>query len=473
MKRLIHNFFYQSLFQVVKIIIPIITIPIVSRAIGPEGIGTYNFTNSIIQYFVLFASLGVTIYGNREIALANNKDKEALSATFWQIFSYKALMSLGTLLIYLIVASFSEHAIYLYAQSFVLLGTLLDISWFFMGVEDFKKTSLSNLIVQIITLFLIIFFVKGPSDTFIYILIQSMGLILSQLIVWLFVKQYIYFIKVSLKDIFSHFKGSIQFFIPQVSIMLYTNLNKTLLGMFLGVRAVGYFSNSLQLNTVIVTIITTLDLVLLPHMSGLFAKNDTKKIIDTMNKTIHLQLFFSIPFMFGMLTIFDKLVPWFFGDEFLFINQIIPWFSILIVIIPLGMSISRQYLMPVGKIGEYNKSVIIGACINIILNLVLLPTIGFFGVVIANIFAELFVTVVRTFSFIRSTNFKFDYKKIVVFLFSGFVMCLLTRLLTQGMAATIVTTFVQAIFGVIIYFLLTTLLKSNLIFDFIKEKARK
>lgn len=470
MKNIGKNFFYQSLFQVIKIILPIITIPIVSKALGPDGIGIQNYTNSIVQYFVLFAGLGVGIYGNREIALAWNKDRRTVDTVFWEIFTYKAIVSGIALFTYLLFVFFTGNNLYLYAQSLLILATLVDVSWFFMGVEDFKKTSLSNLFVQLLSFVLIIFFIKNPSDVFLYILIQSGGMFLSQLIVWVFVREYIKYVKIKLARAFSHAKGTFQFFIPQISIMLYTNLNKTILGLTLGSAAVGFFSNSLQLNSVIITIITTLDIVLLPYMTGLFANNDTNKIIKTMDTTLHLQLFFSIPLMFGMLTIYDKMVPWFFGSEFLFLNQVIPWFTPLIVIIPLGMSISRQYLMPVGKINEYNQSVIIGAILNILLNLLLLPTIGFFGVVIANLMAELFVTLVRGFSFVKNTGYRFRLTKIVQFFLSGLAMCVITRYLTHNMSANILTNIIQMVIGIGIYLVVTSLLRVNPILTFIKEK---
>lgn len=107
-----------------------------------------------------------------------------------------------------------------------------------------------------------------------------MGLMLSQLFVWIYIKKYIKFIKVTFKDAFSHFKGAVAYFIPQVAVFLYTNLNKTIVGVFLGTTAVGYYTNSLQLNTVFITIITTLDLVLLPHMSSLFARENVKKSLN-------------------------------------------------------------------------------------------------------------------------------------------------------------------------------------------------
>lgn len=469
MKNVAKNFFYQSIFQVVKIIMPIITIPIVSNVLGPKGVGLYSYTFSIAQYFVLAAGLGVTIYGNREIALVWNSDKKNISKTFWEIVNLKGLITLIVLIMYLLMIIFLDNKSFLLAQSLIILSVLLDISWFFMGVEDFKKTSMCNLLVQFVVFICILLFIKTENDTLKYTLIQAGGTFFSQLTVWLFVSKYIHFVKIEIKNCLKHFKGSIEYFIPQVAIMLYTNLNKTILGVFLGSVSVGYYSNSLQLNIVFCTIITTIDVVLLPHMTGLFAKENIDKIIQTMKATLHIQLYFSIPIMFGMLIVFDKLVPWFFGEKFLFINNVIPCFSVLIVIMPLGLSISRQYLMPIGKIREYNKSVLIGAIINILANIILLPTIGFFGVVLANILAELFVTVTRLRSFLKSTNFKFNLKQISNYIVSGVIMCLITRFLTRNMDATVVTNLIQVCIAVPIYLGLTSLMRVSPINELIKK----
>jgi len=468
MKNLAKNFFYQSIFQLTKILIPIITVPIVSKALGPQGIGMYNYSFSIAQYFVLIGGLGVSLYGNREIALKWHK-KEDISKTFWEIFIFKAVITLIALLLYFTLIIFIDNKEFFLVQSIIILSVLFDISWFFMGIEDFKKTSMINLVVQIITFICILLFVKTTNDAIVYTFIQAVGMLLSQVFVWLFVKEYVHLEKFSFRKSMAHIKGSIEYFIPQVAIMFYTNINKTILGIFLGSAAVGYFSNSLQLNNVFITVITTIDIVLLPHMSGLFAKNNISKIVDLMKNTLHLQLFFSIPIMFGILTVYDKLIPWFFGEKFIFINKVVPFFSILIVIIPLGMAISRQYLMPVGKVREYNKSVLVGAVINILLNLLLLPTIGFFGVVIANIAAEIFVTLIRTRSFLKDTSFKFNIQKIIVFILSAVIMCLVTRYITKNMAATVITNLIQLVIAVPIYFLLTALLKQNPIIPLIKK----
>lgn len=124
MKKVFSNFIYQAIFQVMKIIIPIITIPIISRALGPEGVGIYNYTYSITSYFILFAGLGITLYGSREIALVQ-QDREKLSETFWEIFKLKAILSLVNLFAFIILSSQLDYSLYLYLQVLSVLSVFL------------------------------------------------------------------------------------------------------------------------------------------------------------------------------------------------------------------------------------------------------------------------------------------------------------------------------------------------------------
>lgn len=460
MKKVFSNFIYQAIFQVMKIIIPIITIPIISRALGPEGVGIYNYTYSITSYFILFAGLGITLYGSREIALVQ-QDREKLSETFWEIFKLKAILSLVNLFAFIILSSQLDYSLYLYLQVLSVLSVFFDVTWFYIGVEDFKKTMLSNSLIQCIAFILIITLIKEPSDLWKYVLIQSLSFFLPQIFPWFFLRQYIDIKRVKLINSIKRIKDAVNFFIPQIAIIIYTTLNKTFLGIFVGAEAVGYYSSSLTMNLVFITLITTFDTVMLPRMSNMYTKNKDN-MLGTLKKTTDGQLFFSIAIMFGMLTIFNKFVPWFLGEKFLFVNNLIPLFSVLIVIVPLGMAISRQYLIPTGNIKAYNVSVLIGAIISVVINIILLPRIGIYGVVIASISAELFVLISRLVFLYKNTTFRFDYLKILKYLSSALVMCLLTRKITEHLPETITTNILQAIIGIIIYMIMTTLLGCNL-----------
>ncbi|AYW46470.1 oligosaccharide flippase family protein [Tetragenococcus koreensis] len=471
MKKTLSNFIYQSIFQVTKILLPFITIPIVSQALGPSGIGVYNYTRSIAQYFVLIAGLGIGVYGNRQIAI-HRDNKIDLSRTFWEIFSMSFFISVCSLFVYFIIISFSEDKIYFYYQSLIIIAAVFDISWFFMGMEDFKKSSLSSLAGQIVAFILILVFVNDQNDLNKYILIQGFNILFSQLVMWGFVRKYIIFCKVSFKNIKKHFFPALQYFIPKIAIMLYTNLNKTLLG-WLGTSAqVGFYSNTVQINGVLVTLITTLDLVLLPKMSNLFSKGKFNEILNVLKKSLHLQLFFSIPLAFGLLTITSQFVPWFFGEKFEFITKTIPLVTPLLVVIPLGIAVGRQFLVPMNRVKVYNMAVINGAIVGVITNFILIPRVGIYGAIVATILSELFVTITRVYAFIRETHFKFDFMMITKCVLSGLMMYLITTWTTSGWNASIKTTIIQVIIGIVVYMVLMTVLKANPIFELIKSRGK-
>ncbi|MGX7030422.1 oligosaccharide flippase family protein [Vagococcus zengguangii] len=463
------NFFYQSIFQLTKILLPIITVPIVSNALGPNGLGTYNYTNSIAQYFVLIAGLGVGLYGNREIAV-NRDNRKNLSKSFWELFIMSFIASIIALLFYFIIIPSDHNRVYFIIQSMIILAAMFDISWFFMGVEDFRLVSLSSIISQVISFGLIVLFVRDSSDLGLYIFIQGLNLLVSQLFMWLFVLKKINFVSFKELNILKHLKPSFTYFIPKVAILLYTNLNKTILGFMDSETAVGYYANTLILNSVIITLLSTIDTVLLPKFSNLASKGDKNYLVDTMKTSINIQLFFSIPAMFGIIMISSSLVPIFFGGKFLFIKKTIPLVAPLVVIIPLGTSISRQYLIPLNKIKEYNKTVIWGAIVSIITNVLLIPKIGIYGAIVGTLLAEFFVTFIRVYDFLKITNFRFDLAFILKSVMSSMCMFILGKALTHSMADSSMVLIIQVLIGIISYLLLMTLLKANILLKFLRNK---
>ncbi|WP_268729706.1 oligosaccharide flippase family protein, partial [Streptococcus gallolyticus] len=61
--RLLKNYLYNMSYQVIAIILPLITVPYISRVLGSEAVGINSYTNAIITYFVLIANIGLTVYG--------------------------------------------------------------------------------------------------------------------------------------------------------------------------------------------------------------------------------------------------------------------------------------------------------------------------------------------------------------------------------------------------------------------------
>ncbi|MGF1996370.1 oligosaccharide flippase family protein [Enterococcus casseliflavus] len=468
MKKLFHNLLYQSFYQMMLLILPIITIPVVSKALGPEGIGFYNYVYSIVSYFVLFAGLGLANYGIREIALVRN-NKESLSRKFWELELFNIIIVSIILVTYFIFLNFVNDRVYYLVSGLIIVATLFDISWFFAGIENFKAITLGNLIIKLSSFFLILIFVNTYDDLFMYFCIQIGNILMTNILLWVFLIGKISFVKVDLKSIISHFYPALGYLFGKMAITLYTTLNKTLLGIMSTTALVGIYANSMQLNSIIVTLIATLDTVLLPHMTGLISDNKENQIVNVMKKTLNLQFFFSIGAFFGILTVYDKLVPWFFGEKFLYLNKTIPILSILIIIIPLGTSIVRQFLIPKNQIKDFNISVVTGAIIGVLLNFSLIPVIGIWGAIVATIVSELFVTSIRVYRLIKDTDFCFNLRNIILYILSGFIMLMLTRFITKDLSSSLLTNLIQIVLGGLIYLGCTLILKINPLTSLIKQ----
>ena len=193
------NFIYNLIYQILILIIPLITAPYLSRVVGADGVGTYSYTYSIVYYFMLLTLLGINNYGNRSIAKVRD-DKRKLSKTFWSLYLFQLLMGVIMLIayisyLYLFDVKYRNIAI---IQTLFIISAMLDINWLFFGLEEFKKTITRSTFVKIGNVILIFLLVKTKNDLWKYTLIMSGMTCLSQLILWSFLRKRISFVKINI-----------------------------------------------------------------------------------------------------------------------------------------------------------------------------------------------------------------------------------------------------------------------------------
>lgn len=468
-KKIVMNFFYQAIYQATLIVLPIITIPIISHALGAEGLGLWNYVSSIVSYFTLVAGLGLANYGVREIAIVR-KSKELLSRKFWELQVFNAFFSLGTFCVYLIMISFLPNKNLYLAQAFVVLGALFDISWFFAGIEEFKKISLLNVFIKIISFICILLFVKERSDLFLYVLIQSVSTFLSQVGLWLFLPKKISWYKVRIKESWQHFLPALEFFVAKIGATIFSSITKTILGLLTTMTAVGIYSNSLTLVFMSGSIVGALNTVMIPHMSKLINNNEPKQVTKLLERTLHLQLFFTIAIMFGIIAVNGKMIGWFYGSEFGEMSGTVPLLSISVVLQSLYNGIATQYLIPKGDMKAYNLSILYGAIFSAVLDIILIPFIGVYGAIIGNLFGQLLICIMRVVPLKKETEFKFKYLEVAKYLIAGVVMLGLVSISTNHLNSSAKTTLIQIIIGFFSYIIVTTIFEVN---PLIKEFKRK
>ena len=469
MKTLYKNLFYQTLFQMLNLLLPVFTIPIVSRALGAENIGVWRFTNSIVSYVLLIAAIGGANYAVREIAYVKN-DKEKLSEKFWELQLFNMIFSLTTFLLFLLFVVMTNQNPLFLIQSLMILGVMFDIAWFFQGIEEFRKIALLRLGIKIISFSCIVIFINAPEDLWLYVSILSSSQLLSTIILWTLVFRHIERRKVTTQSVLSHFKPALNFFLLKISATIFTNVNATVLGFFSTMIAVGYFSNGLKLIVIPGTLLGSINQVLLPKMASFHQQGHNEKMIRSLQKSIHFQLYLTIAIMFGIIAINNHLIVWFLGEDFYFVKHLIPLLAPIIIFKQLHQSIADQYLVPKNEMRLYNLTMIIGTVLNVTISLALIPFIDIYGAVFGFLLGQIFLGVSRAIVLIKKSTFRFDWLKIAKWLFSGFVMLLCITITTQHMRATVITTIVQILIVIAIYSGITMIFKENPILQLLKQK---
>lgn len=302
------NIIYQGLYQLIRTMTPLITIPIISRAFGPSGVGIVSFSFNIVQYFLMIASVGVQLYFNRVIAKSVN-DKRQLSQQFWDIFVSKLFLALTVFAMYMVVITIfiDDYYLIFLLQGIYIIGAALDISWFYAGTEKFKIPSLSNIVASGIVLSVVVIFVKDQSDLSLYVFTIAIVTVLNQLPLFIYLKRYISFVSVNWIHVWQLFRSSLAYLLPNGQLNLYTSISCVVLGLVGTYQQVGIFSNAFNILTVAIIMINTFDLVMIPRITKMSIQQ-SHSLTKTLANNMNIQLILTIPMVFGLIAIIHHFI---------------------------------------------------------------------------------------------------------------------------------------------------------------------
>ena len=389
------NFILSTAYQFLVLLVPFITAPYISRILGPKGIGIYSFTSSIVSYFVLFATLGTMSYGAREVSRARD-NKKLLSKLFWEIELLVVCTTSICLLLWGVwVFLANEYCIIYLVLTFSLLSVVADISWFFRGLELFKYIVLRNSIVKIAGVILLFIFIREPDDLILYIFLITIINFVGAVTMWMYIPKMVDKVDWRTLNIKSHFRETLIYFIPAISTSVYTILNKVLLG-FLGtdIRENGFYEQATRIVGIgQVLTFSALNSVLGPRIAYLFSENKIEEIHMRIEKSLNYILLTGFCMSLGLIAIAPRFVPWFFGAGFEPTILLIQLLSPLILIIGVSNCLGDQYYTPAGLRKQSARYIVMGAFVNLILNVLLIPSYGAIGAVIGSLMAELTITV--------------------------------------------------------------------------------
>lgn len=448
------NYIYSSLYQFLVLVLPLITTPYVSRIFGAENLGVYSYTNTIAQYFVIFAMLGLNNYGNRAVAMARD-DKDELNAVFSEIYTMQLITGILSLLVYVVYAVFVAQDYKMYSLILILyvLSTVFDINWLFFGLEKFKLTVTRNSIIKIGSVIAILALVKTKEDLWIYTSIYAVSMLLSTIALWPYARKEVKYHFPKLQDVLKHIKPNMVMFIPVIAVSIYKYMDKLMLGWFSKTET-GYYENVEKIMTVALGFITAFGNVMLPRVSNMVARKDVAGVREMIATSMRFVLGLSCALTFGMAAVAPEFVGLYFGKGFE------PCIMVMIALAPTMIFqswanvIRTQYLIPFKHDNVYVGSVVFGAVINFVINYLMIPKYGALGAVAGTIVAEASVAIIQTVVVRKELNISHYFKQGIPFLLFGFAMYALVRFVSGLQLSDFVKVTVEVVSGAVFYLIL-------------------
>lgn len=384
------NVIWNGILSLFSILFPIITFPYVTRVLGVTTNGAVSFSLSVVNYFALFAALGLSTYGVKACAQVKD-DKEHLSKVTHELLiisSVSAIVVLSVLFMALtFVPAFRNYRVLMSVYSINIVLNVLGMNWMYQGIEKFRYITTRSIIFKIISIFLMFVFVKNANDGIIYAAISVFAAGAGNILNAVYSHNYIKYKKYSGYEFKRHLKPIFILFATTLAVNVYSQLDTVMLGLFLGDYATGIYSVAVKIKTILLSLVSSFSVVMMSRMAFVGRKSEND-ILELLKKSYNLTIFTTIPISAYFVMLATESVVFLSGTSFVEANVPMKILMPTIVISSVSQIIGSQYSVSVGKEKNLMVAVIAGAIVNVIFNALLIPRISYNGAALGTIVAE-------------------------------------------------------------------------------------
>lgn len=391
------NAFFYMCKTLVQILFPIITLPYISRILGVEKIGQYNFATAYVSYFALIANLGIQTYAVRTGSEIRD-DKKQLNAFANEIYTINVISTIAALLLlFLILLTSNILAQYIMLASILSITiplTTIGTEWIFNIYEDFTYISIRSMIFQAASILLMILFVKKAEDVFIYAFITVMASAGANILNYKKASGYFEHRIIISSNLKKHLLPILILFFSTIASQIYLNADVTMLGILKGDYATGLYTAATKIYSLARNLMATIITIILPRFA-FWNLNDKEKYLKIGKFVGRGFLSVVLPMSAGMILLGDKLIGLLCGAEYLPAQGSFKILCMAFVFSSLGSFIANMALV----VNHEEKTVLIatiaGACINIIGNLIIIPKYSYTGAAFTTLLSEIVVFVIQ------------------------------------------------------------------------------
>ena len=390
------NFAYKSALTISTYIMNFITFPYVSRVLGVDKIGLVSFVDNAVNYFLLFATMGVAILGVREIATVK-EDRDKCNRVYSNILGMNFLFTIITLIIYfafiIFVADFNRYKELFYVGGAKILFTAFLVEWYFTGIENFRYITIRSLLIKLLYVVAVFILIRTEDDYTLYFVLTVLVVIINAIINMVYIRKFVNLIK---HELFSkkYIKQNLSLGIYSIMTSMYLTFNVMFLGFCSTNTEVGYYTTAFKLYSVILGFFTAFTNVMLPRMSSLLAEGEKERFQNLIDKSFEAMCTFSIPLILCSIIMAPQIVYILSGPGYE--GAITPMRIIMPAVLFVGIAqvFALQILLPMKKDKVLFTASILGAFVSLLINIFAVPSMQSIGSAIVLVSAEIVVTLV-------------------------------------------------------------------------------
>ena len=462
------NFILNTILSLSSTLFSLITFIYVSRVLHPDGTGAVSFAFSVIGYFMIISQLGIPTYGIRACAKVRD-DKEKLTKTAHEIFFLNLITTACAYVFFAIamcvVPSMQDDKTLFIIVSMSMILSAIGVEWLYVALEQFKFITIRGVVFKLLSVIAMFLLVRAESDYVIYGAISVFAGSAMSILNFAHARKFVSFKWQRNYNLKRHLRPVFVFFAMACATTIYTNLDIGMLGFMKGTTDTGYYNAAVRIKTIIVGIVNALGNVLLPRASYYIEKGMEEEFKYLGRKALNFTFVASVPVVAYFMLFADEGIYLLSGE--LYGGSIAPMQIIMPTVLFIGITtiLGFQILTPMGKEKSVLHSVCVGAAVDLILNLILIPEMGAEGAAIGTLAAEFAVLVYQFIVLRKSRKLLFGdikYFKIIVATIAALVVSWWVKLLPLSYFLTLL---ISAILFFAMYYVMLRILKEPFVKD--------
>lgn len=395
MNKVVKNFIYNGIYKVLFILLPVVLTPYLTRTLGSTKLGIDSYVVSIVTIVQLFGTLGLNMYSGREISKRRD-DKYELTKLYYEIQTIRWNLAIIVSLLYVCFAMFHEYRVFFLIQTATLVSYCIDVTWLFNGLEEMKLPVLRNIFIRIAQAVCIFVFIKDENDLIKYVLIIAISNTLSAICMYTQVGKWVGKYDKSVLELKRHIKPVVALFLPQVAVSLYTQFDRTMIGMLADdISYVSIYDKAENIVKLPLNFTSAATTAMLPRIAYEYSKGNIKRVSQYLKTEMKYILLFLIPCVAGMFVVSDAFTVVYLGKDYYGSADVMKILSPMLLLFGLAEVFGSQLLVAINEVKGLTLAYGLGALSNIVFNAILIPVLNAQGAAIGTLIAQLIVVVIQ------------------------------------------------------------------------------